>query len=57
MKEMIRYGGKDREIRLISKLRWNKWLDMMYMTGKWMNKQIEMKQIIIYDVHDGEMDE
>jgi hypothetical protein len=34
MKQMIRYGGNDIEIWWISKLRWNKWLDMVEMTLK-----------------------
>jgi hypothetical protein len=34
MKQMIRNGGNDREIGGISKLRWNKWLEMEEMAGK-----------------------
>jgi hypothetical protein len=34
MKQMKRYGGKDRENGWISKMRWNKWLEMVKKTGK-----------------------
>jgi hypothetical protein len=34
MKQMIRYGEDETEIRGISKLRWNKWLEMVEMTLK-----------------------
>jgi hypothetical protein len=46
MKQMIRNGGNGREIQWISKLRWNKWLDMVDWKRNLMNKQIEMKQTI-----------
>jgi hypothetical protein len=32
MKQMIRHGGKDIENGWISKLRWNKWLEMVNKT-------------------------
>jgi hypothetical protein len=34
MKQMIRNGRNDKEIGWIRKLRWNKWLEMEEMTGK-----------------------
>jgi hypothetical protein len=34
MKQMIRNGGKDRDIWWISKMRWKKWLDMVEKTGE-----------------------
>jgi hypothetical protein len=34
MKQMIRNGAIGGETELISKLRWNKWLDMVEMAGK-----------------------
>jgi hypothetical protein len=34
MNQMIRNGGKDREIWWISKMRWNKWLEMVEKTVK-----------------------
>jgi hypothetical protein len=34
MKQMIRYGGKDRGNGWISKLRWKKWLDMVGKAGE-----------------------
>jgi hypothetical protein len=34
MKEMIRNGGKDRKNWWRSKMRWNKWLEMVEMTAK-----------------------
>jgi hypothetical protein len=46
MKQMIRNGWNGTEIWWISKMRWNKWLEMVKRQGKWMNKQIEMKQMI-----------
>jgi hypothetical protein len=46
MKEMIRYGWKDRDNGMISEMRWNKLLDMMKRQGNLMNKQIEKKKII-----------
>jgi hypothetical protein len=34
MKQMIRYGEKDRGNGWISKMRWNKWLEMVEITVK-----------------------
>jgi hypothetical protein len=47
MKQMIRNGGKEREKNgWISKMRWNKWLNIAEKQRNLMNKQIEMKQMI-----------